>query len=147
MFWHHCLLFVYPAASTFDSSPSASYWLQIQPVVATHTHLTYVIAPATADSTLAPVPPLIPIEPGVEVLNSYPVVPVSIKLITVPITGAGNSTMWLASLSAFINAVAVCCGILALPLPLSVAVIVTGFDCIPTLETILPLAIICRGCC
>ena len=36
-----------------------------------------------------------------------------------------------------------CCGILALPLPLSVAVIVTGFDCIPTLETILPLAIIC----
>ena len=143
MFWHfYCLLFVYAAASTLDSSPSASNWLQIQFVDDTHTHLIYVIAPAIADSPLEAVPPLIPIEAGFELLNSYPVVPVSIIWIIFPTTGAGNIRIWFASLSAFTNTTDVPAAIVPLPLPSSVAVLVTAVDWIPTSVVIAPLALI-----
>ena len=116
----------YEAASTLLSSPSASNWVAIQLVDETHTHLIYVVAPAIADSAFAPVPPLMPIEAGVEVLNSYPVVPFSIIVIIFPTTGAGRIIMWFASLSASTNTTDVPAAIVPFPEPSSVAVLATG---------------------
>ena len=91
----------------------------------------YVIAPAIADSAPDPVPPLIPIEAGFEVLNSYPVVPFSIIVIIFPTTGAGRIIMWFASLSASTNTTDVPAAIVPFPEPSSVAVLATAVLWIP----------------